>query len=105
MDKGINKIITRYIDYLKSNNYNLSRAYLFGSYARDMQGPDSDIDIALIFDEYTGVDRFDLQAKLLALASKIDSRIEPHPLAKADFNMSNPLAYEILKTGKEIVIN
>jgi uncharacterized protein len=43
-----------------------------------------------------------MQVDLMKLR-KFDSKIEPHPFRKVDFNVSNPIAYEILKTGLEIV--
>ncbi len=39
---------------------------------------------------------------MLALARDIDTRIESHPISSDDFIPDNPLAFEILNTGKEI---
>jgi hypothetical protein len=39
----------------------------------------------------------------MRLRRKIDSRIEPHPFRVRDFNLSDPIAYEIMKYGKEIL--
>ena len=64
--------------------------------------PLSDIDLAFIFSNEPGLDFFDLQAQMLYLASDFDTRIEPHPFSKEDFTADNPLAYEILTTGREI---
>ena len=105
MDKGINKIINSYVKYLLKEQVIFEKAYLFGSYATSRQTKDSDIDIALIFSSNTIKDIFDLQVKLLTLASDIDTRIEPHPISIDDFNSENPFSYEIIRTGKEIKIN
>jgi len=35
------------------------------------------------------------------LASQIDSRIEPHPISKEDFNSNSPFIIEIKRTGIE----
>jgi len=43
-----------------------------------------------------------MQVELMRLRRKIDSRIEPHPFRESDFDISNPIVYEILKYGKEI---
>jgi len=59
--------------------------------------------LALIYND-NNIDNFDFQVKLLSLASDIDTRIEPHPINFVDFTTQNPLAFEILKTGKEIKI-
>jgi uncharacterized protein len=56
----------------------------------------------LIIDNLDDQDKFDVQVKLLLLASEFDTRIEPHPISNEDFNSNNPFALEIKKTGIEI---
>jgi uncharacterized protein len=72
-----------------------------GREAKGNDGPDSDMDIAIIFEDFP--DSFDMQVELMKLRRKFDMKIEPHPFRKVDFNVSTPIAYEILKTGLEIV--
>jgi len=103
MDKGIIKLINSYILCLQKENLQFKKVYLFGSYAKNKQSSHSDIDLAFIFDENNKIDYFDLQAKMLSLASYIDTRIEPHPISSEDFTSENPLACEILNTGIEII--
>ena len=105
MDKGVTEIIKRYVLYLKNSDFHFDKVYLFGSYAKNKQSEYSDIDLAFVFDNKKPIDFFDLQVQMLTLASDIDSRIEPHPISSDDFNLTNPLAYEILNTGKEIRIS
>jgi len=93
--------VNRYILYLQKAHIKFDKVYLFGSYAKLKQSKHSDIDLALIYND-NSIDNFDLQVRLLSLASDIDTRIEPHPISKVDFTPENPLAYEVLKTGKEI---
>ena len=38
----------------------------------------------------------------MIMASKIDSRIESHPISHEDFNSRKPFVVEIKKTGIEI---
>jgi hypothetical protein len=38
----------------------------------------------------------------MLLAAKIDSRIEPHPISREDFDSANPFVIEIKETGIEI---
>ena len=83
-------------------NYDCKQIYLFGSYVKGTNNEDSDIDIAVIFDEFENI--LDMQLELMRLRRNIDSRIEPHPFRKEDFNLSNPIAYEILKHGRKINI-
>ena len=75
---------------------------MFGSYAKGKSNEDSDIDIAIIFSELDGSNQFEIQVQLMLLASKFDSRIEPHPISKEDFDSGNPFVVEIKKTGIEL---
>jgi len=102
MDKNIDIAITKYLDLIKENFLDIESAYLFGSYAKGKSTDDSDIDLALIFTNLDDSRRFDLQVQLMLLASKIDSRIEPHPISHEDFNSGNPFVVEIKKTGIKI---
>jgi uncharacterized protein len=102
MDKVVNRIIKNYILYLEKSNIEFEKVFLFGSYARNNQTASSDIDLAFIFDKQKQIDYFDLQVQMLTLASDIDTRIEPHPMSSDDFTPENPLAFEIMNTGKEI---
>ncbi len=76
------------------------QVFLFGSYAKGTNHEESDIDIAVILKEFENP--MDVQLELMRLRRKIDSRIEPHPFREKDFNMTNPIVYEILKHGQRI---
>ena len=102
MDNRINKIVKDYIQVLLNMQINIEKIYLFGSYAKNISSTDSDIDIAVIYNSTEINDRFDFQVQLLTIASDIDTRIEPHPIPINDFNINNPFAYEIMKTGIEL---
>ncbi len=103
MDTTINKIISRYIKQVKENFPDFERAFVFGSYVKGNFTQNSDIDIALIFKNMEDIQRFDLQVLLMLLASKIDTRIEPHPLSHEDFYQETPFAHEIKRNGFEIL--
>lgn len=105
MDKGINRTIKKYIDSVVKQQPGLISAYLFGSYAKNKQQSDSDIDVALVIENLSDNDRFDTQVRLMVLASQIDNRIEPHPISKQDLISNNPFAVEILRTGIKLKIN
>lgn len=101
MDKtNAREIARKYIILLKKNNFNIEKAYLFGSHAKGRVTENSDIDLAVVFRELE--DSFDMQVQLMKLRRKIDTRIEPHPFLESDFDDSNPLVHEILDTGMEI---
>ena len=102
MDKSkAYEIVKKFISYLKSNNFNIDSAYLFGSHTKGKANEYSDIDIAVVFKQLS--DSFDMQVQLMKLRRKFDTRIEPHPFNKSEFNSSNPLAKEIIHTGQEII--
>jgi uncharacterized protein len=102
MDKNIDIAVTKYLGLIKEKYSEIESAYIFGSYAKGKSTDESDIDLALIFTNLDDSRRFDIQVQLMLLASKIDSRIEPHPISREDFNSGNPFAVEIKKTGIEI---
>lgn len=95
-------IAQRYAGAVKAN-YSYIKMILFGSYARGNYNDDSDIDIAVVFKDYSN--SIDMQLELMRLRRKIDSRIEPHPFRESEFELSNPIVNEIIKYGQEIKIN
>jgi uncharacterized protein len=94
-------IVQKYVEEL-NEKFDLVKVILFGSYAKGDFHDESDIDIAVVLKDYNNLP--DMQLELMRLRRKFDSRIEPHPFRESDFNISNPLVYEILKHGKEIKI-
>ena len=101
MDKETaSQIARKYIEFIKKKDPNVKKAYIFGSCIKGTITEDSDIDLAIIFNNLA--DTFDMQVQLMKLRRKFDTRIEPHAFRESDFQMSNPLANEILKTGVEI---
>ncbi len=83
-----------------NSQYNVEKMILFGSFAKGNFHSDSDIDIAVIFNDFESLN--DIQLALMKIRRQIDSRIEPHPFRKKDFNHLNPLAFEIMKYGQII---
>jgi len=101
MDKDKASIIARkYIEFIRKRDPNVKKAFIFGSHVKGTCGEDSDIDLALVFKKLNNT--FDMQVQLMKLRRKFDTRIEPHAFRESDFNISNPFANEILKTGLEI---
>jgi uncharacterized protein len=97
MDKS--KALETVQRYLKkiAGKYQIESAIIFGSYARDTQHKDSDIDLAIIFKSVDDI--IDLQIDLMKMRADEDLLIEPHPFSAIDFEISNPVVSEILKTG------
>ena len=99
MDKNEAIILAKRYKELVSQHLQIKALYLYGSYSKGTQNPDSDIDIAVIVDHIEG-DYFDYLASLWKLRRKINSIIEPVLLTEED--QTTPLYAEILKTGQII---
>lgn len=80
----------------------IEAAYLYGSQAKGTAKEWSDIDLALISNDFS-TDLYDEQLHLMQLAAKIDDRIEPRVFLPGDFNLNDPLAAEIQQTGIRIL--
>ncbi|MDD3507137.1 MAG: nucleotidyltransferase domain-containing protein [Parabacteroides sp.] len=99
MDKNEAIILAKRYKELVSQHFQIKALYLYGSYSKGTQNPDSDIDIAVIVDHIEG-DYFDYLPLLWKLRRKINSIIEPVLLTEED--QTTPLYAEILKTGQII---
>lgn len=100
--KVIYDIVKKYITVLKENKVNSKKVYLYGSYVNGKFNNDSDIDIAIISDDFSGKIIND-QWLLMKLRRKVDLRIEPHPFLSDEWNKKNPFAKEIIETGIRVV--
>jgi uncharacterized protein len=100
VNESIIETARRYIRQIPEE-MDLKMAFIFGSYAKGIEREDSDIDIALVLGKMD--DFYAVQMQLMRLRREIDLRIEPHPIWEQDFNIQNPFAYEIQKTGIEII--
>lgn len=85
---------------LLEEHFDLEKVYLFGSYAKDEPGEDSDIDVAVVVKHVTG-DFFSVNPLLWKLRRQIDDRIEPILIEK-DHDEAGFLG-DIQKSGIEII--
>lgn len=96
------KIVQKYARTLKAANYPFHAIYLFGSQIMGKAKAWSDIDVAVVSDKLKkneDKNRF----LLWHIRRKVDTRIEPHGFTVTDFqDNSDPLVYEIKKTGVKI---
>lgn len=93
--------IKRFLDMVSASGVHLERAILFGSHAKGTASEWSDIDIALVSKDFTGIGFYD-RKRVNPFLIKVDSRIEPHPFRPEDFNEENPFVNEILKQGIKV---
>lgn len=91
----INAIAKKYAKLVKEE-MQVDSIYLFGSFVNDSYTYDSDIDIAVIADDFSG-DIIEDTLKLMRIRRKVDTRIEPHPLKK-----DNPFVKEVIASGRRI---
>jgi len=96
----IKQIALKYAEYLKKE-YKLRGVYIYGSSARGNFTEDSDIDIAVVAEDFTG-DLVEDTFRLMQLRRKVDYRIEPHPFLVECFNENHPEAREVMETGIRI---
>ncbi len=100
---SIENIIRKYLNRLNNNNIHVTKAILFGSYAKGTPGESSDIDIAIISEQFKG-DRYSDRRLIVPFRRGIDSKIEPMPFRPEDFSAGGMLIDEIKKTGTEIAL-
>ena len=94
-------IVNRYLAAVEQHGIHLQQAILFGSYANGRYTEWSDIDVALVSNDFQGI-RFYDREKLSQPTLQIDARIDPLPYRTKDFTAENFFVQEILKTGVKI---
>lgn len=99
INKDIVESVNKFIEEIKKK-YNVTAIILFGSYAKGTENEDSDIDIAVISEDFDDI--YDCMAVLMGMTWDIDARIEPHPIKVKDFEEGNPFVKEIIDTGIKV---
>ena len=93
--------IKKYVDELRKHGIPVQRAFLFGSWTTGRASEESDIDVALVSDAFTG-DRFLDRRRIVPLRRRINTRIEPIPFQQQSFDAGGHLADEIKRHGEVI---
>ena len=91
--------VRAFAESIRGQHISLRQVILFGSYARNEQRPFSDIDVALVADEFTGFGFQDVGLISGAIIQKQFVDIEPHTFSPAQFTDWNPFVQEIKRTG------
>jgi uncharacterized protein len=94
------ELVKQYIRACIALNVKIEKAIVFGSFSKNNFNEDSDIDVALISDDFTGYPLAD-RKKIV----KADIRfpiIESHTFSKKYFEQGDPFINEIKKTGIEV---
>ena len=101
INKKIMEIVKQYVEEV-CENYKVEAIIVFGSYAKGTDREDSDIDIAVITDDFKN-DIFDEELNLMKLRRKIDVRIEPHLIKVEDYKkIATPFIQEVIETGIKV---
>ena len=96
------KKVQSFLEKLRLTGFHISKAYIFGSYAKGQVDKWSDIDVAIISPQISN-DRFEERIRLTELAITIDDRIEPLPFNLDSFSDDDPFVWQIKKEGLVIV--
>ena len=95
-------IIQQFVLEALKLNIKISQAVLFGSYAKGTNHEYSDIDVAVVSDDFEGIRFYDNQ-KLFDAKYNTSIDLELHPYRPEDFTEDNPFVKEILETGIRII--
>jgi len=97
-------LVKKFAQQISDSGIRLKGVILFGSYSRNEQHKWSDIDVALIADEFIGAGFYDIDLYGKTLIKKQFQDISPRTYRTRDFNPEkDPFVEEILKTGIVIV--
>lgn len=104
INADIRKKVLKFRELLEKEGIFVSKVIVFGSYAKNKAGKESDIDVCIVSPEF-GRDSVEELQYLLKQRRNIDSRIEPFPVSSREYeNSLSPIISEIRKFGKEIKV-
>ena len=105
VDESILIPIKELVKTLSKRNIRIDKAILYGSCAEGRNTEYSDIDVAIVSDDF-GKDRIEEKMLLFRLGSRIDPRLEAIPLTLKALLEDTwvPLIYEIRTKGIELAI-
>lgn len=106
MAKGKN-IIVRKIEKFRNlliQKYKINNIVLFGSYARNTPHKYSDIDVAVISNDFKKKDRLDVTKELFKIAKEIDVSLEPIGFTYDEYLNCDARSFlaEIKRTGLKV---
>lgn len=96
------KTVKEFVKEVQAQGVHLKKAWLFGSVAQNRQREDSDIDVALVSDDFTGIGFRDIPLFVKALRNYYT--IQPKTFSTHDFQNTNAFVEEIMRTGIEIPV-
>lgn len=105
VDQQIISSIKVYVNLLNREGFDISRVFLFGSFARGEANDTSDIDLMLL-SESLNDDDVQKKGRAWVLTRQVDSRIEPLLVSKKRFQSDegSPILEIVRKEGLELRI-
>ena len=89
------KLVKQYKEIIMPRFNNKAQVYMYGSYSKGNQRPESDIDVAVVVPELNG-DFWMTLTKLWTASRKVSTLIEPVLIEERN---PSPLYEDILQTG------
>lgn len=93
------ELVQRFAAELQQLDLRLQKVIVFGSYARNEQREESDIDVAFVSEDFIGAAPIDVRPMAHLLAHAPFFYIEPHTFSPEQFTDWNPFVQEIKRTG------
>lgn len=91
-----------YVNAVEASGIHLAKAFLFGSFARNQQHEWSDIDIALISQDFIGVSAVDKEPFRVLQLQPEYCALEIHTFSMQSLKDGDPFLLSILSTGIEL---
>lgn len=96
-------ITRKYAEEVARDGITIEAVYFFGSRAKGGETKDSDLDVCVVSDDFSG-DKVEDTKRLYKLTKNVSLMIEPHPMRLDEFgDKYNFLAQEIKRTGVRII--
>ncbi len=102
----VKKVVREYENALRAKSFPIQDIFLFGSYAKETNRKDSDIDIAVVVDKIeNGETYLEMSMEISRVASMVNSKIEPVLLEKDELKEQSltQIADQVLKYGYSLI--
>jgi predicted nucleotidyltransferase len=106
-DAAVENIVKEYLNKLKQQGFNISFGVIFGSQALNTASSLSDIDLVVVSPDFNEKLNCKILDNLWITAGRTDSRIEPIPCGRQQWNSENcaPIIDIARKEGQIINLN
>ena len=102
ISSNIINVLKRFLERLEHENIKVKKAIIFGSYAKGTFNEWSDIDLAIVSDDFVGNRVLDKERMIKSIVD-INTSISPLPYRPEDFDESDLFVKEIIETGVQII--